>query len=594
MSSGNSVNLDSEDVEIIEQSKSPINHEELRKIEAWLEPTDYLNDFSEFNRHIASRAPETGIWYVKTLMTSRPVQQLQLKLEDASIVHISLEDDQVRKDIDLFVSRRLESMFERNNPDTQLSLRSIICDRSAGLFLCARLFLESLMPALVSKQHLDSEDIASTLPVGMQEMFNSILLQQSKSIGIDTNLQQFILNAVIFSSRLLRLNEIADLFAFVYPSYHLSSAKTIVKSACVSAFSDPEDIDFRRWLTLDWGIRFITKDSLVPSPGHVAAFSGMSSCLKLLLSKTEDINSKDPGGRTLLHWACQPGHLRIFELLLHCVYRGTTMLYAATMGGNPSCVEQILIRDADPNAFSGPRMLDRRQHSAKPQDRKHFQSTALHVLAESWSDNNLVHAREQILNLLIKYGANLEAKDRNGHTPLWLFTTRDTDSFDTTIQFLARNGARCDVHPVKRLSIIERVANSKNYSIGTFKVMLQYYTDMETKRRSQQSFTRLPRPFGQGEKFVGSVSRDALLKLPIMESAKLAVRLLQVPRASKFALPRIQDALPIRWLSSRKRPWRIFGFGSELRSTWRTQYTCRTRKRMLVPTVLVDRLIDSE
>ncbi|KAF7936723.1 hypothetical protein EAE99_002072 [Botrytis elliptica] len=281
MSSENSVNLDSEDVEIIEQSKSPINHEELRKIEAWLEPTDYLNDFSEFNRHIASRAPETGIWvcdtpqyffrhiiesnrrsrnlvcdwlaqllrhsvglqvalnaivdmkledfsngqlwdylllglssvekvycvvdaleemyigeekdflqrlnnlatfrpqYVKTLMTSRPVQQLQLKLKDASIVHISLEDDQVRKDIDLFVSRRLESMFERNNPDTQLSLHSIICDRSAGLFLCARLLLESLMPALVSKQHLDSEDIASTLPVGMQEMFNSILLQQS-------------------------------------------------------------------------------------------------------------------------------------------------------------------------------------------------------------------------------------------------------------------------------------------------------------------------------------------------------------------------------------------------------------------------------
>ncbi|KAF7936724.1 hypothetical protein EAE99_002073 [Botrytis elliptica] len=84
----------------------------------------------------------------------------------------------------------------------------------------------------------------------------------------------------------------------------------------VSAFSDPEDIDFRRWLTLDWGIRFITKDSSVPSPGHVAAFSGMSSCLKLLLSKTEDINSKDPGGRTLLHWACQPGHLRIVGLLL--------------------------------------------------------------------------------------------------------------------------------------------------------------------------------------------------------------------------------------------------------------------------------------
>ncbi|THV44894.1 hypothetical protein BGAL_0560g00030 [Botrytis galanthina] len=66
MSSGNSVNLDSEDVEIIWQPKSPINHDQLRKIEAWLEPTDYLNDFSELNRHIASRAPGTGIWVCET------------------------------------------------------------------------------------------------------------------------------------------------------------------------------------------------------------------------------------------------------------------------------------------------------------------------------------------------------------------------------------------------------------------------------------------------------------------------------------------------------------------------------------------------
>ncbi|TGO53689.1 hypothetical protein BCON_0119g00130 [Botryotinia convoluta] len=954
MSSGNLVNLDSEDVEIIGQPKSAINHDELRKIEAWLEPTDYLNDFSEFNRYIASRAPGTGIWvcdtsqyqqwhitddhgslwvkgvpgagksvistcllqhlkatenspvlsfffrhiiesngrsrnlvcdwlaqllrysidlqvalnaivdmklehfsdgqlwdylllglssvkkvycvvnaldemeigeekdfiqrlnnlatfrpqFVKTLMTSRPVQQLQLRLKDASVVHISLEDDRVGKDINLFVSQRLGNMFEGRNPDLKLSLHSIICDRSAGLFLYARLLSDQLIPALVSKQYLDLEEIASTLPVGMQDMYNSILLQQSRSTGIDTDLQVFILNAVIFSSRLLRLNELSDLLAFVYPSYNLTSAKTIVKSACgplleimndesvqfteflldfnraqhnpsgsfpqfpvldqnsahkclvltclaymqsgtltnaisisndvsrvkcprcdrghdecccdwsianlysigfrkakldhpfldyairnwtyhgnnydiedksvfnaVSSFLNPKNIDFRRWLTLEWGIRFITKDSLVPSPAHVAAFSGMSSYLKLLLFKTEDINFKDPGGRTLLHWACQRGHLRIVELLLQhrvildneddshlrpiheaarrnfasivlallksavnatrstddnsqldlevygrdregepgtaldymcvnghtetilvtipfletrgveealwrclmngkseavrailtntnvslsCVYTGTTMLYAATMGGNPSCVEQVLIRDADPNAFSEPRLLDRRQHSAKPQDRKYFQSTALHVLAERWGDDNRVHANEQILNLLVKYGADLEAKDSNGRTPLWLcftsrtnvakagiryflnagsnatitdekghssiynvlartkdvellkllihhgadvsalstdgesclealfayrFTTRDTDSFDNTIQFLVKNGARCDVQPVKRLSIIERVANSKNYNIETFKIMLQYCTDKETKRR---------------------------------------------------------------------------------------------------------------
>lgn len=84
----------------------------------------------------------------------------------------------------------------------------------------------------------------------------------------------------------------------------------------VSSSLSPERLEFRRWLTLEWGIRFITKDSVVPSPAHVAAFSGMSSYLKLLLSKTEDINSKDNGGCTILHLACQRGHLRIVELLL--------------------------------------------------------------------------------------------------------------------------------------------------------------------------------------------------------------------------------------------------------------------------------------
>ncbi|KAF5868696.1 putative ankyrin repeat protein [Botrytis fragariae] len=362
------------------------------------------------------------------------------------------------------------------------------------------------------------------------------------------------------------------------------------------------------------GIRFITKDSVIPSTAHVAAFSGMSSYLKLLLSKTENINSKDTGGLELLlqhravldneddshlrpiheaarrnfalivlapleagvnptrstddhsrpdsevcyrsregepgaalDYMCANGHTEtilvtvpfletrgIEEALwryltnrksaavratltdtnvsLSCVCTGTTTLYAATMDENPTCVEQVLIRDADPNAFSEPRLLDRRQHSAKPQDRNHFQSTALHVLTERWGDDNRVHANEQIFNLLVKYGANLEAKDSNGHTPLWLcfisrsnafttdekghgpvyhvlaqtkdvellkllihhgadvsqltydncdaistngesclealfaykFTTRDTDSFDTTIQFLVKNGARCD------------------------------------------------------------------------------------------------------------------------------------------------------
>lgn len=66
MSSEESESLYAEDVDIVGHQDCSLNPDELRKIEAWLEPTDYLNDSSEFNRHIASRAPGTGLWICDT------------------------------------------------------------------------------------------------------------------------------------------------------------------------------------------------------------------------------------------------------------------------------------------------------------------------------------------------------------------------------------------------------------------------------------------------------------------------------------------------------------------------------------------------
>ncbi|TGO27791.1 hypothetical protein BPAE_0036g00020 [Botrytis paeoniae] len=525
--------------------------------------------------------------FVKTLMTSRPIQPLQLGLKDASIVQISLEDDRVGKDIDLFVSQRLGNMLEGRNSDLKLSLHSIICDRSAGLFLYARLLSDQLVPALVSKQHLDLEETDSTLPVGMQDMYNSILLQQSKSIGIDTDRQVFTLDAVIFFSRLLRLNELADLLAFIYPSYNLSSAKTIVKSAC-----DTGGRTLLHWacqsdhfkiveLLLHYRAILDNEDDSHLRPIHEAARRKSAPIVLALLKagvnptrSTDDDSRPDsevcaryregePG--TALDYMCANGHTEtifvtvpfletrgIEEALWRClmngkpeavrailtntnvslnaVYTGTTILYAATIGEDPGSVEQVLIRDADLNVFSEPRLLDRRQHSAKPQDRDIFRAQHYTILQKDgqWAYSSLVvfyitYKRRKVghpmvperrvqcddkdekghgsiynilartkdvelLKLLIHHGADVSAISTDGESCLealfaYRFTTRDTDSFDTTIQFLVKNGARCDVQPAKGLSIIERMANSKNYNIKTFRFMLQYCTDKETKRR---------------------------------------------------------------------------------------------------------------
>lgn len=63
------------------------------------------------------------------------------------------------------------------------------------------------------------------------------------------------------------------------------------------------------------------------------------------------------------------------------------------------------------------------------------------------------------------------------------FMMKNSDSFDDTIQFLVKNGARCDVQPLKGLSVMERVAHTKDCNIKTFKVILQYCSDKNIKRR---------------------------------------------------------------------------------------------------------------
>jgi len=110
---------------------------------------------------------------VKLLMTSRPKQYLQSGLRDTSIVHISLEDDLVGKDIGLFVSYRLKSVLPDDSQRIlRESLASKIAERSRGLFLYARLLLDQIIPSLKSTA-LDVENLMKTIPVGLEEMYNS-------------------------------------------------------------------------------------------------------------------------------------------------------------------------------------------------------------------------------------------------------------------------------------------------------------------------------------------------------------------------------------------------------------------------------------
>ncbi|RDL31844.1 Glucanase [Venustampulla echinocandica] len=194
---------------------------------------------------------------VKLLMTSRPKEYLQSSLRDTAIVHISLESDAVGKDITVFVSHRLRTALPGPDYEELIgSLASTISTKSSGLFLYARLLLDQIVPKLASKQQMDVQNLAVTLPVGLEEMYNSMLLKQSQLLevsghpGIGTKIQVFLLECVTHSSRPLRLNELADALNVVFmpsiPGLYLASLpkwnpKQVTRTACAPLLEILED-----------------------------------------------------------------------------------------------------------------------------------------------------------------------------------------------------------------------------------------------------------------------------------------------------------------------------------------------------------------
>jgi hypothetical protein len=197
---------------------------------------------------------------VKLLMTSRPKEHLQGSLRDTSIMHINLESDAVGKDIAVFVSHRLRTALP--GPDREElrdSLALTISTKSRGLFLYARLLLDQLIPQLGSQQQVDIQKLAASLPVGLEEMYNSMLHTQSQLFefqghsGIGTKVQVFLLECVTHSSRPLRLNELADALNVVFmpsitgldlntfPEWNPMNSKQVVRLICAPLLDILED-----------------------------------------------------------------------------------------------------------------------------------------------------------------------------------------------------------------------------------------------------------------------------------------------------------------------------------------------------------------
>jgi ankyrin repeat protein len=164
---------------------------------------------------------------IKLFMTSRPRQDLQSCLSATSIVHISLEEDRVGKEIEGFISYRLQQAIP-NRLENRDSLAKAIAIRSRGLFLYARLLVDQLLPGLKGDQNVD----INALPLHLEDMYNQMLARQAKELGIDTRVQAVLLGYVTHCARPLRLRELAGFLSYMLSTVPKESSKKIARLAC--------------------------------------------------------------------------------------------------------------------------------------------------------------------------------------------------------------------------------------------------------------------------------------------------------------------------------------------------------------------------
>ncbi|KAF2760464.1 ankyrin [Pseudovirgaria hyperparasitica] len=205
-----------------------------------LDEMELDHKFLERLNRLGTLKPKT----IKLLMTSRPKQYLQQALRDPEVIHVSLEEELVKRDIALFVRQRAGKLVTHGiNLELQNLVCETVCERSQGLFLYARLMLEQITD-LVRSSNQDKQilrNVILKIPVGLEAMYDSVLAEHARRTGIDVSVQLFILQLVTHSSRPLRLIEIASALKSCLPSTSWNRRKELVRSGCGPLLECMED-----------------------------------------------------------------------------------------------------------------------------------------------------------------------------------------------------------------------------------------------------------------------------------------------------------------------------------------------------------------
>jgi len=193
------------------------------------------------------------------------------------------------------------------------------------------------------------------------------------------------------------------------------------------------------------------------TPLHVACEKGHLAVARYLVEHGAPVDGKGYFEKTPLHVAAGEGHVEVAEFLiakgakLESKHQNEmTPLMSAAWGGRTKCVELLVAKKADTRAASGPKQLTALHFAVMlahkdvavvlidkgktPVDiTSRFGSTPLHFAAEGR------YIPDSIAEMLIAKGADVNARNEGGLTPLKFARGRDKDAL---VKTLLKHGAK--------------------------------------------------------------------------------------------------------------------------------------------------------
>ncbi|XP_014813495.1 PREDICTED: ankyrin repeat and SOCS box protein 10 isoform X4 [Calidris pugnax] len=215
--------------------------------------------------------------------------------------------------------------------------------------------------------------------------------------------------------------------------------------------------DLEEWKNYRFNFRRLRLWSLsyeqeLTTPLHITASRGYTDCLRLLLLRGAAVDFA-PGGKTALHEACAAASTDCVRLLL-------------SFGANPEAVSEDgykplhLCKSLD-SIECAQQLL---QHGASVNSRTEEEDdTALHIAAR--------HGLTDHVRLLLRYGAELEARNKEGQTPLNAgcaqpHQPQDMDRYYRVCLLLVESGASVDAADRDRQHPLHLACKNANAQIA--------------------------------------------------------------------------------------------------------------------------------